>query len=100
VVDDAEQSVLAFVRHGNADDRPVAVVANFTPVPRHRYRIGLPWPGRWREILNSDASLYGGSGFGNFGAVTAGHAPSHGFPASAELTLPPLATIYLAPDPE
>jgi 1,4-alpha-glucan branching enzyme len=100
VVDDAEQSVLAFLRHGGADDRPVAVVANFTPVPRHRYRIGLPRPGRWREIFNSDASLYGGSGFGNFGAVSAGHAPSHGFPASAEITLPPLATIYLQPAPD
>src|SRR6185312_3383073 len=98
VVDDAEQSILAFLRHGGADDRSVAVVANFTPVPRHHYRIGLPQPGRWREILNSDASLYGGSGAGNFGTVTARSHPSHGFPASAELTLPPLATVYLAPE--
>jgi 1,4-alpha-glucan branching enzyme len=98
VVDDAEQSVLAFLRF--ADQGPaVAVISNFTPVPRDNYRIGLPAPGRWREALNSDATVYGGSGMGNFGAVTARPKPSHGWPCSAALTLPPLATIYLVHEP-
>jgi len=99
IVDDRDQSVYAWLRRGGPDDRPVAVVANFTPVPRHRYRIGLPHAGRWREILNSDATVYAGSGVGNFGAVSAKPEPSHGFAASAELSVPPLATIYLQFDP-
>ena len=94
VVDDGDQSVVAFARYGETQDPPVVMVANFTPVPRHGYRIGLPRPGRWREILNTDAEIYGGSGIGNLGGIAAGHVPSHGLPASAELTLPPLATLY------
>ena len=94
VADDQDQSVAAFMRSGETQDPPVVMVANFTPVPRHGYRIGLPWPGWWREILNTDAEIYGGSGIGNLGGVRAGTIPSHGFPASAELTLPPLATLY------
>jgi 1,4-alpha-glucan branching enzyme len=94
VVDDSAQSVLAWLRSapGAAD---VAVICNFTPVPRPAYRIGLPQAGRWREALNSNAEPYGGGGMGNFGAVTAEAVPSHGFPASAVLVIPPLATIYL-----
>ncbi len=65
----------------------------------HFYRIGLPYAGRWREILNTDASDYGGSGTGNRGAVAAAPHPWHGFPASAEITVPPLATLYLEFDP-
>jgi 1,4-alpha-glucan branching enzyme len=98
--DDAAQSVFAWLRRGGPDARPVAVVSNFTPEPRHSYRIGLPHAGRWREIFNSDARDYGGSGAGNLGAVTAHAHPSHGFPASAEITLPPLATIYFEFDPK
>jgi 1,4-alpha-glucan branching enzyme len=98
VVDDAVQSVVAWLRFGAPGDRPVAAVANFTPVPRDRYRIGLPMAGRWREILNSDATPYGGSGVGNLGAVTATDRPAHGLPASAEITLPPLSTILLELD--
>jgi 1,4-alpha-glucan branching enzyme len=94
VVDDRDQSVVAFARYGGTQDPPVIMVANFTPVPRHGYRIGLPWPGWWREILNTDSEIYGGSGVGNLGGVGADTIPSHGLPASAELTLPPLATIY------
>ncbi|HUB64329.1 MAG TPA: 1,4-alpha-glucan branching protein GlgB [Methylocella sp.] len=94
VADDQDQSVAAFMRSGETQDPPVVMVANFTPVPRQGYRIGLPWPGWWREILNTDAEIYGGSGIGNLGGVRAGTIPSHGFPASAELTLPPLATLY------
>lgn len=94
VVDDRDQSVVAFARYGEPQDPPVVMVANFTPVPRHGYRIGLPWPGWWREILNTDAEIYGGSGVGNLGGVAANDIPSHGLPASAEVTLPPLAAIY------
>jgi 1,4-alpha-glucan branching enzyme len=94
VVDDADQSVAAWLRFGNRDDPPVAVVCNFTPVPRPGYRIGVAAPGRWREVFNSDAVDYGGSGVGNLGGVIASPVPSHGFPASAVVTLPPLATVY------
>ncbi|MGH7120302.1 MAG: 1,4-alpha-glucan branching protein GlgB [Acetobacteraceae bacterium] len=98
VADDADQSVYAWLRFGGAGDPPVAVVCNFTPVPRAGYRIGLPRPGLWREILNSDARGYGGSGTGNEGAVMASEVPAHGFEASAAMTLPPLATLYLRCD--
>jgi 1,4-alpha-glucan branching enzyme len=94
VVDDAEQSVFAWLRFGGPDDPPVAIAVNFTPMPRERYRIGLPTAGTWREVLNSDAPAYGGSGKGNLGAVTALATPAHGFPASAEITIPPLACVY------
>ena len=93
--DDHQQSVFAWLRFGAPGDRPVAVVCNFTPVPRTHYRIGLPTAGRWREIFNSDAAEYAGSGVGNLGAVDAREDSAHGLPASAELTLPPLATIFL-----
>ncbi len=94
VVDDADQSVVAWLRFGGPGDPPVAVVCNFTPVPRPGYRLGLPAAGFWREIFNSDAVDYGGSGMGNLGGVTADPVSSHGLPASAILTLPPLATLY------
>ena len=94
VADDAEQSVYAWLRRGAPGDAMVAVVCNFTPVPRHGYRIGLPQAGRWREILNSDARIYGGSGMGNLDGVDAHPHPSHGFPASAEVTIPPLGAVY------
>jgi 1,4-alpha-glucan branching enzyme len=94
VADDADQSVLAWLRFGGEGDAPVAIVSNFTPVPRERYRIGLPSAGTWSEIFNSDAREYGGSGMGNLGAVEAEAHPSHGFPASAEITIPPLSTLY------
>ncbi len=94
VVDDAESSVYAFARFGADRSRPVVVVSNFTPVVREAYRLGFPRAGRWREILNSDASVYGGSGLGNLGAVAA-HPQSWGdFPASADILLPPLSTLF------
>jgi 1,4-alpha-glucan branching enzyme len=74
---------------------PVLVACNFTPVPRRKYRVGVPAEGRWREILNTDAETYGGSGVGNMGGVAAAADPWHGLPASLELTLPPLAAIAL-----
>jgi 1,4-alpha-glucan branching enzyme len=97
-VDDADQSVAAWARFGAPGDAPIAVVCNFTPVPRHGYRIGLPSAGYWREIFNSDASSYGGSGLGNGGGVTATDQPWNGWPASAEIIAPPLATIFLRRD--
>jgi 1,4-alpha-glucan branching enzyme len=95
--DDSEHSTFSWLRFGAAEDPPVAVLCNFTPEPR-RMRIGLPRPGLWREIVNTDAVAYGGSGLGNLGAVRAEDVPDRGFPASAEVTLPPLATIWLCRD--
>ncbi len=73
-----------------------AVVAmNFTPVPRESYRLGVPKSGFYTELLNTDAEIYGGSGVGNLGGVTATDEPWHGRPASARIVLPPLATVWL-----
>jgi 1,4-alpha-glucan branching enzyme len=99
VVNDDTQSVLAFLRRGAQSDPPVAVVCNFTPEPRMNYRLGLPYEGSWREALNSDAGHYGGSNMGNFGGIVAEARPSHGFPASTTLTLPPLSTLFLVFSP-
>ncbi len=98
--DDAAQSCFTWLRFGGPGDPPVAVLCNFTPVPRHGYRIGLPSAGRWREVLNTDAACYGGSNLGNAGMVAAEAVPSHGQPASALVTLPPLGAIYLMPEGE
>jgi 1,4-alpha-glucan branching enzyme len=95
VGDDRANSVFAFYRAGYGETPPVIVVCNFTPVPRHGYRLGAPRAGHWREVFNSDAERYGGSNVGNSGLVSASTHPSHGQPFSIELTLPPLATIYL-----
>ena len=94
VADDHANSVLAWLRFGEPGDAPVLVVSNFTPVPRERYRVGLPLAGEWQEIVNTDAGRYGGSNLGNLGGVVARAEPSHGLPASAEVVLPPLATVY------
>jgi 1,4-alpha-glucan branching enzyme len=93
---DADNSVLTFLRRSR-DGAPVLVVCNFTPVPRTNYMVGVPRGGYWRELLNSDATLYGGSGVGNIGGVEAAPVPSHGQFHSLALTLPPLATIFLKP---
>ena len=90
---DREQSVFAYLRFGDPGDKPVLVVCNFTPVPRIGYRLGVPQAGAWREIINTDAGIYGGSNLGNGGAVTAEEQPWGEFPASVSLTLPPLATV-------
>jgi 1,4-alpha-glucan branching enzyme len=100
VVDDADASVFAWVRHGGDGARPVVAVANFTPVPRPDYRLGLPGTGRWRELLNSDAAAYGGSNAGNAGVVMAGPTPHHGMPCSATIALPPLGTLWLVHEGE
>jgi len=95
VVDDADNSVYAWLRAA-PDARPVAVVVNFTPVPRAAYRIGLPAPGVWREVLNTDGAAYGGSNSGNGGAVRAVPGEWGGLPFHADVMLPPLATLWLA----
>ena len=92
--DDHLHSVLSFLRKGRRGET-VAVVCNFTPVPRTDYRIGVPHPGRWTELLNSDAREYGGSGWGNLEGVTAEEAPQHGRPYSLRLVLPPLGVVFL-----
>jgi len=76
----------------------VTVVANFTPVPRHHVKLGVPRGGRWREVLSSDATTYGGSGVGNLGGVVAGGEAWHGRPASVVVTIPPLGCVYLVHD--
>lgn len=93
VGDDRDSSVLAYTRHGDPDDAVVLVVANFTPVPREGYRLGVPSGGRWREVLNSDAEIYGGSGLGNRGGVDAEPVSSHGRAHSLVITVPPLAVV-------
>jgi 1,4-alpha-glucan branching enzyme len=100
VVDDAENSVFAFLRLDGAGGPPVAAVFNMTPVPRENYRLGLPFAGRWREALNTDASIYGGSNIGNFGWINARPDPWRDLPAQAQISLPPLAAVYFefAPD--
>ncbi len=99
VVDDAAQSVFAWLRLAPGE-APVVCVVNFTPVPRSNYRIGLPRAGRWTEILNTDATAYGGSGLGNAGAIIADPVGAHGQPASAALLLPPLAAVWFVPATE
>ncbi|HEY5310535.1 MAG TPA: 1,4-alpha-glucan branching enzyme, partial [Casimicrobiaceae bacterium] len=94
VVDDANHAVFAWLRMSGDGAPPVAVVTNFTEVPHSGYMIGLPLAGRWREILNTDSALYGGSNQGNAGGIVAGAHPSHGFPCSAEIAVPPLATVW------
>ncbi|HVT35512.1 MAG TPA: alpha amylase C-terminal domain-containing protein, partial [Nevskiaceae bacterium] len=89
------QSIFAWYRAGTPEHAPVLVLCNFTPVPRIGYRVGVPRGGRWRELLNSDAALYGGSNIGNAGAVEAAAVLSHGLPYALTLTLPPLAVVLL-----
>ena len=93
-VNDFEQSVISFTRKGKSTDDVVLVVGNFTPVTRFNYMVGAPRGGFWKEIMNSDAKEYGGSGQGNLGGVEAAAIPFHGRPYSLSLTLPPLAVVF------
>ena len=95
---DWEQSVVSFMRKGKDPGQRVLAVLNFTPVPRHGYRLGVPAGGVWKEALNSDATVYGGSGTGNMGMVMTAGSPSHGRPHSLSLTLPPLGMLFLKPE--
>jgi len=95
---DSDAATLSFIRRSKTRDDLILIVCNFTPVPRHNYRVGAPRSGFWREILNSDAKEYGGSGQGNLGGREAFPAPFHGRPYSLNLTIPPLGTLYLRPE--
>ncbi|WP_437747903.1 1,4-alpha-glucan branching protein GlgB [Sorangium sp. So ce302] len=102
---DHMQTVISFIRYGDgAGDQMspsgthVVFIGNFTPVPRHHYRIGVPRRGAYLEVLNTDAVQYGGSGVGNLGRVEVEDVPSHGFPQSIVLSLPPLGVLWLVPE--
>ncbi len=97
--DDSDNSVLSFLRFPASAGRPVACLANLTPVPRHDYRVGLPQAGRWVEILNSDNAEFGGSNAVT-GAVTAEGPGWNGLEYSATVTLPPLGVLWLAYEPD
>ena len=101
-VDRRDQSVVAFLRYDHTDDTPaqrfVVIVCNFTPAVHHDYTVGVPGAGKYVEILNTDASTYGGTNVGNLGGVDAEPETADGFDWSVRLTLPPLATIYLTPE--
>ncbi|HEX7184675.1 MAG TPA: 1,4-alpha-glucan branching protein GlgB [Thermoanaerobaculia bacterium] len=96
---DAENSVFSYLRKGKSGD-PVVAVFNFTPLPRDNYRVGVPGGGRYREILNSDATRYGGTNHGNMGSVQAVPVPLHGRSHSLTLSLPPLGVVFLKRDRE
>jgi len=91
---DVEHSVVSLIRRGRSPGDSVVVVCNFTPATHSNYQIGVPQAGFWRELLNSDAAEYGGSGKGNMGGVEAAPIPLHGLPYSIAFTLPPLAAVF------
>jgi 1,4-alpha-glucan branching enzyme len=95
---DAPMSVISLLRKGKRPTDVILVACNFTPVPRERYRVGVPIGGWWRELLNSDGAEYAGSGVGNGGGAMAHAREQHGRPFSLELTLPPLAALFLRPE--
>lgn len=95
---DHDQCILAYSRQGQAPGETVVVACNFTPVPRYNYRIGVQSHAFYREILNSDASDYGGSGLGNFGGLHSDEWQHHGHPYSISITLPPLSMVVLKAD--
>jgi len=97
VLDDADNSVFAWLRFGPEGAKPALVVCNFTPVARQGYRLGVPQGGGWQEVFNSDAGIYGGANTGNGGRVQAWDEGSHGLDASLSLTLPALGTLVLTP---
>jgi 1,4-alpha-glucan branching enzyme len=92
---DSAQSVISLMRKDPSKGEALLVVLNFTPVPRHNYRVGCPGGGFWAEVLNGDAAEYGGSGQGNIGGVEAAPVPFHGLTHSLSLTVPPLAAVFL-----
>jgi 1,4-alpha-glucan branching enzyme len=94
---DSANNVFAYARLSRDGRRQVVCVANLSPVPRERYRVGLTAPGQWREVLNTDSEYYGGSGVGNMGGVASEEQPWHDQPFSAEITLPPLGVVWLTP---
>jgi 1,4-alpha-glucan branching enzyme len=95
---DVSRNVLSFLRKGRSEAETLLFVCNFTPVPQHNYRVGAPAGGFWKEVLNGDATLYGGSGQGNMGGVDASPLPLHGRPWSLSITVPPLAAVVFKQD--
>ena len=95
---DSQRSIISFLRRGRGAEDQILFVCNFTPVVRDNYRVGVPLEGSWREILNSDAALYGGSGQGNFGGLSTIPLPIHGRPFTLNMTLPPLGVVAFQPD--
>ncbi|MGH9662821.1 MAG: alpha amylase C-terminal domain-containing protein, partial [Bryobacteraceae bacterium] len=95
---DNQRSVLSFLRRGRERSDVMLFACNFTPAPRHNFRVGAPSGGYWQEVLNGDAPLYGGSGQGNLGGVEAAPLPMHGRPFSLNITLPPLAIVAFRPE--
>jgi 1,4-alpha-glucan branching enzyme len=95
---DIQRSVVSFLRRGRNPEDQLLFVCNFTPVVRQNYRVGVPREGFWKEVLNSDAPLYGGSGQGNFGGLHAVALPIHGQPYSLNMTLPPLGIVVYQPE--
>ena len=95
---DADGNVIAFARASKDAERVLVCAANLSPIPRYGYRLGLPRSCRWREALNTDSGYYGGGDVGNLGGVEPEPVPWHGQPVSAEITLPPLAAVWLVPD--
>jgi len=95
--EDSAHNTFSFIRYAD-DGAPVVCVVNFAGVPHGNYRIGLPHPGTWLEIINTDSTVYGGSGVGNYGAVQAEDLPWHGLPASVALRVPPLGALWLRPE--
>ncbi len=93
--DDSQNSVFAWLRLCPTSGDMIACIGNFTPVPRHDYRVGVPQPGSYREVLNTDAAAYGGSNVGNLGTVQSDDVASHGFAQSLTIQLPPLAMVIL-----
>jgi 1,4-alpha-glucan branching enzyme len=94
---DVEGSVVSFVRFARNCEDFLVFCCNFTPVPRHNYKIGVPRAGVYLEVFNTDAEMFGGSNLGNLGETFAGDGPSHGRPASMLVTLPPLAVVVFKP---
>ncbi|MGB9243788.1 MAG: 1,4-alpha-glucan branching protein GlgB [Candidatus Acidiferrales bacterium] len=95
---DFQRSIISFLRRGQNPNEQLLFVCNFTPVVRQNYRVGVPLEGYWKEILNSDAPLYGGSGQGNFGGLSTVPLPIHGRPFSLNMTLPPLGIVIFRPE--
>jgi 1,4-alpha-glucan branching enzyme len=95
---DIQRSVVSFLRRARNPEDQVLFVCNFTPVVRQNYRVGVPREGFWKEVLNSDAPLYGGGGQGNFGGLEAVALPNHGQPYSLNMTLPPLGIVVYQPE--
>jgi 1,4-alpha-glucan branching enzyme len=95
---DFQRSIISFLRRGQNLSDQLLFVCNFTPVVRQNYRVGVPLEGHWKEILNSDAPLYGGSGQGNFGGLSTVPLPIHDRPFSLNMTLPPLGIVIFRPE--